>query len=80
MCVHIPKSPPEDIGVPCQQEEFNLNLLAEKLENDQHPTVHHIEELERIPLIRKIAAPAPAPANCVSTVSYGNSMQKPQLS
>ena len=26
---------PEDIGIPCQQEEFDLNLLAEKLENGQ---------------------------------------------
>ena len=51
-------SPQEDIGVPCQQEEFDLNLLAEKLENSQNPREHHIEELERIPLIRKKAASA----------------------
>ena len=24
----------EDIGIPCQQEEFNLELLARKLQND----------------------------------------------
>ena len=41
-------TPPEDIGIPCQQEEFNLNLLAEKLENIQDPSEHHMEELERI--------------------------------
>ena len=46
---------PEDIGVPCQQEEFNMNLLAEKLENSQIPTEHRIEELERIPLIKKLS-------------------------
>ena len=51
-------TPPEDIGIPCQQEEFDLNLLAEKLENGQDSSEHRMEELERIPLIRKIAAPA----------------------
>ena len=59
MCTFL--NPPEDIGVPgvpCQQEEFDLNLLAEKLENAQDPIDHHTEELERIPLIRKIAAQA----------------------
>ena len=25
---------PEDIGIPCQQEEFDLELLARKLQND----------------------------------------------
>ena len=50
-------TPPEDIGIPCQQE-FDLSLLAEKLENGQDPSEHRMEELERIPLIRKIAAPA----------------------
>ena len=49
---------PEDIGIPCQQEEFDLKLLAEKLENGQDSSGHWMEELERIPLIRKIAAPA----------------------
>ena len=27
-------TPPEDIGIPCQQEEFDLELLARKLQND----------------------------------------------
>ena len=30
-------TPPEDVGVPCQQEEFDLELLAEKLQKDQPP-------------------------------------------
>ena len=51
-------TPPEDVGIPCQQEEFDLNLLAEKLENGQDSSEHQMEELEKIPLIRKIAAPA----------------------
>ena len=59
MSVHIPnRLPPKDIGIPCQQEEFDLNLLAEQLENGEDPSEHHIEELERIPLVRKIAVPA----------------------
>ena len=51
-------TPPEDIGIPCQQEEFDQNLLAEKLENGQDSSEHQMKELEKIPLIRKIAAPA----------------------
>ena len=51
-------TPPEDIGVPCQQEEFDLELLAEKLQKDLDTSEMRIEELERIPLVKKIAAPA----------------------
>ena len=53
-------TPPEDIGVPCQQEEFDLELLAEKLQKDPATSELRMEELEleRIPLIRKIAVPA----------------------
>ena len=53
-------TPPEDIGVPCQQEEFDLELLAEKLQKDPATSILCMEELEleRIPLIKKIAAPA----------------------
>ena len=51
-------TPPEDIGIPYQQEEFNLNLLAQQLEIGQDPKDHQMEELKRIPLVRKIAAPA----------------------
>ena len=50
--------PPEDIGIPCQQEEIDLELLERKLRKDLKNNDMHIEELERIPLITKIAAPA----------------------
>ena len=50
-------TPPEDIG-PCQQEEFDLNLSAERLQNELDTSDEHMEELERIPLIRKVAAVA----------------------
>ena len=53
-------TPLEDIGVPCQQEEFDLELLAEKLQKDPATSELRMEELEleRIPLIKKIAVPA----------------------
>ena len=51
-------NPPEDIGVPCQQEQFDLELLAEKLQNDLDTCELCVEELERIPLVKTIAAPA----------------------
>ena len=51
-------NPSEDIGVPCQQEQFNLELLAEKLQNDIDTSELRVEELERIPLVKKVAAPA----------------------
>ena len=50
-------TPPEDIGVPCQQEEFDLELLARKLQNDPENSEMCEEELERIPRIKKEAAP-----------------------
>ena len=51
-------NPPEDIGVPCQKELFDLELLAEKLQSDLDTSGTHMEELQRIPLVQKIAAPA----------------------
>ena len=51
-------TPPEDIGVPCQQKEFDLELLAEKLQKDPNTNELHIEELQRIPLVKKIAVSA----------------------
>ena len=50
-------TPPEDIGIPCQQEEFDLELLARKLQNDPENSEMCVEELERIPHIKKEAAP-----------------------
>ena len=51
-------TPSEDIGIPCQQEQFDLELLAEKLQSDIDTSKIHEEKLERIPMIKKIAAPA----------------------
>ena len=49
---------PEDIGIPCQQEQFDLELLAERLQRDIDTSTIREEKLERIPLVKKIAAPA----------------------
>ena len=37
-------TPPEDIGIPCQQEEFDIELLAEKLQKDPETNELHMEE------------------------------------
>ena len=51
-------TPQEDIGVTCQQEPFDLELLAALLQKDMDTSTIHEEKLERIPLVKKIAAPA----------------------
>ena len=57
-CIYTILTPPEDIGIPYQQEEFDLELLARKLQNDPKNSEMCVEELERIPKIKKQAAPA----------------------
>ena len=47
------QTPPEDIGVPCQQEEFDLDLLKKRFQ-DNSVLEHGMEELKRIPSIRKV--------------------------
>ena len=51
-------NPPEDIGILCQKEKIDLELLAELLKKDPDTSELGLEELKRILLIRKIAAPA----------------------
>ena len=50
--------PAEDIGVPYQQEEFDLDLLRERLQSHTDPMDHSTQDLKSIPLIRKTAAVA----------------------
>ena len=50
-------APPEDIGVWCQQEQFNLDLLTALLQNEKDTIIIHEEKLERIPMKKKIAGP-----------------------
>ena len=56
--VFIFQTPPEDTGVPCQQEEFDLDLLRKHLQDDLDVLEHGMEELIRIPSIRKTAPAA----------------------
>ena len=50
-------APPEDIGVSCQQEQFDLELLTALLQNEKDTSTVHKEKLKRIPMIKKIAGP-----------------------
>ena len=51
-------APLEDIGVSCQQEQFDLELLTALLQNEKDTSTIHEEKLERISMIKKIAGPA----------------------
>ena len=51
-------TPPMYIEIPCQRDEFDLELLVEKFKNGHNSDEPQMQELERVPLIRKIAAPA----------------------
>ena len=51
-------NPPENIGVLCRKDEFDLDLLRNMLQNEQDISIVHKEKLERIPSIKKIAGPA----------------------
>ena len=57
-CIYTFLTPSEDIGIPCQQEEFDLELLARKLQNDPGNSKMCKQELIRIPCIKKEAQPA----------------------
>ena len=50
--------PPEDIGIPCQKEQFNLEFLRDTLRGKHYTSTIHEEKLERIPRVKKIAGPA----------------------
>ena len=65
-------TPPEDIGIPCQQEEFNLELLARKFQNDPENSEMCVEELVRIPQIKKEAAPT----DCLDLEEVENKYQQ----
>ena len=45
--------PPENIGVSCQKDEFDLELLRNMLQDEQNISIVHEEKLERIPSIKK---------------------------
>ena len=49
--------PPEYIGVSCQQEQFNVELLTALLQGENDTSAIHEEKLKRIPMIKKLAGP-----------------------
>ena len=51
-------SPPENIGISCQKDPFDLELLRNMLREEQDISMTQEEALERIPNIKKLAGPA----------------------
>ena len=56
--VHTYLDPPENIGVSCQKDPFDLKLLGSMLQDEQYVSMAQEEMLERIPNIKKLAGPA----------------------
>ena len=56
--VHTYLNPPENIGVSCQKDPFDLELLRSMLQDEQDVSIAQEETLERIPNIKKLAGPA----------------------
>ena len=50
--------PPENIGITCQKESFNIESLRDTLQGDQNTGPMQEERLERIPSVRKLVGPA----------------------
>ena len=50
--------PPENIGVSCQKDPFDLELLHNMLLDEQDISIAQEEALERIPNIKKLTGPA----------------------
>ena len=51
-------SPPENIGISCQKDPFDLEFLRNMLREEQDISMAKEESLERIPNIKKLAGPA----------------------
>ena len=50
--------PPEDIGIKCQKETFDLEFLRDTLRGEQDTGTIQEERLERIPSVKKLVRPA----------------------
>ena len=50
--------PPEDIGIKCQKEPFDLEFLRDTLQGEQDTSTIQEERLERIPSVKKLVGPA----------------------
>ena len=51
-------NPPEDIGIKCQKEPFDLEFLRDTLRGEQDTGTIQEERLERIPSVKKLVGPA----------------------
>ena len=51
-------NPPEDIGIKCQKETFDLEFLRNTLRCKQDTNTMQEERLERIPSVKKLVGPA----------------------
>ena len=50
--------PPENIGIKCQKEPFDIESLRDKLRGENNTSPMQEERLERIPSVKKLAGPA----------------------
>ena len=50
--------PPEDIGIKCQKETFDLEFLRDTLQGEQDTNTIQEERLKRIPSVNKLVGPA----------------------
>ena len=50
--------PPEDIGIKCQKEPFNLESLRDTLQGEQDTNTMQEKRLKRIPSVKKLVGPA----------------------
>ena len=50
-------NPPEDIGIKCQKETFDLEFLRDTLRGEQDTRTIQEERLERIPSVKKLVGP-----------------------
>ena len=50
-------NPPEDIGIKCQKEPFDLEFLRDTLQGKQDTGTIQEERLERIPSVKKLVGP-----------------------
>ena len=50
--------PPENIGITCQKEPFNIESLRDTLQGECNTSLMQEERLERIPSVEKLVGPA----------------------
>ena len=50
--------PPENIGITCQKETFDIESLRDTLQGERNTGLMQEERLERIPSVKKLVGPA----------------------